>query len=240
MLGRPGRYKVIADHLHVKEVTVGKGVKQRRYVVCFNPAEAERQARHREQVLAEIDQELASHKDDSVTSKWAIDLLASKRWGRYLKVGRGGKIVVSQDAIRKAERMDGKWVLVTNDDTLSVEDAATGYKNLLVIERCFRTLKSAQIKMGPMYHWLPRRIEAHVKICTLALLLQRVAELAVGEPWPRIADALGHLQATEYRTDSHRFFQRNEIHPQVRRILKKLKFPEPNEVLGLAPLPENA
>jgi len=238
VLGRPGRYKVIADNLHVKEVSVGKGVKQRRYLVCFNPAEADRQAKHREQVLAEIAETLASHKDDSATSKWAIELLASKRWGRYLKVGRGGKVVVSPEAIRKAERMDGKWILITNDDTLSVEDAATGYKNLLVIERCFRSLKSAQIRMGPMYHSLPRRIEAHVKICTLALLLQRVAELAVGESWDRISDGLGHLQATEYRTDSHRFFQRNALHPDVRRILKKFKIPEPSEVLGATPLAE--
>jgi transposase len=238
VLGRPGRYKVLADNLHVKEVVVGAGVKRRRYLVCFNPDEATRQAKHREQVLKEIAAKLASHEDDRATSKWAIELLASKRWGRYLRVGRGGTVVVSQDAIRKAERMDGKWILITNDDTLSVEDAATGYKSLLVIERCFRTMKTAQIRMDPVYHWLPRRIEAHVKICALALLLQRVAELAVGQPWPRVADALGHLQATEYRTDSHRFFQRNEVQPEVRRILKKLKITEPNEVLGITPRAE--
>jgi hypothetical protein len=77
-----------------------------------------------------------------------------------------------------------------------------------------------------------------VKICTLALLLQRVVELAVGMPWTRIDDALRRLQATEYRTDSHRFFQRNEVHPEVRRILKTLKIPEPNEVLAIEPLAE--
>ena len=238
VLGRPGRYKVLADNLHVKEVVVGQGVKRRRYLLCHNPAEAERQAKHRDQVLAEIDDKLASHKDHRATAKWAIDLLASKRWGRYLRVGRGGKVVVSQDAIRKAERMDGKWVLVTNDDSLSVEDAATGYKNLLVIERCFRSLKTTQIKMRPMHHWLPRRIEAHVKICTLALLLQRVAELAVGRPWTRIAEDLCRLQATEYRTETHRFLQRNEVRPEVRSTLKKLTIPAPNEVLDVTPLDE--
>lgn len=136
---------------------------------------------------------------------------------------RGGRVVVSREAIRKAERMDGRWVLMTNDDTLSVEDAATGYKNLLVIERCFRTMKTAQIRMDPVYHFLPRRIEAHVKICALALLLERAAERTVGMPWRRIREALGHLQATEYRTDTHRFFQRNEVQPEVRRIPRTLK-----------------
>jgi len=80
---------------------------------------------------------------------------------------------------------------------------------------------------------LPRRIEAHVKICTLALLLERAAELAAGQPWARIRAALDHLQATEYQTESHRFFRRNEVHPEVRQVLKKLAIPEPCDVLGV-------
>jgi len=59
VLARPGRYKVTTENLHVKEVVVGRGVKRRRYLVCFNPAEAERQSKHREQVLAEIEEMLA-------------------------------------------------------------------------------------------------------------------------------------------------------------------------------------
>ena len=50
-----------------------------------------------------------------------------------------------------------------------------------------------------MYHWLPRRIETHVKICVLALLIERVAELACGEPWGRICYALEKLQLTNSR-----------------------------------------
>jgi hypothetical protein len=76
-------------------------------------------------------------------------------------------------------------VLETNDDTISLQDAASGYKGLLVIERCFRSLKRTQIKMTPMFHWLPHRIEAHVRICVLALLIERVAELACAQSWFR-------------------------------------------------------
>jgi transposase len=54
------------------------------------------------------------------------------------------------------------------DNTIDLEDAASGYKVLMVIERCFRSLKRTQIKMMPMYHRASRRIEAHVKICVLA------------------------------------------------------------------------
>jgi transposase len=51
VLGRPGRYKTVHDNLRVKEVVVGDGEKRRRYVVCFNPAQAERERLHREQVI---------------------------------------------------------------------------------------------------------------------------------------------------------------------------------------------
>jgi len=83
---------------------------------------------------------------------------------------------------------------VTNDDTISLEDEACGYKGLMVIERCFRSLKRTQIKMSPLYHWVPRRIEAHVKICVLALLIERVAEISCGEMWSRIRCKLDKLQ----------------------------------------------
>ncbi len=83
------------------------------------------------------------------------------------------KVRIDRGSIREAAKYDGKWVLETNDDTISLEDAACGYKGLMVIERCFRSLKRAQIKMMPMYHWASRRIETHVKICMLALFFNR-------------------------------------------------------------------
>jgi transposase len=58
--------------------------------------------------------------------------------------------------------------------------AARGYKGLMIIERYFRSLKRTQIKMMPMYHRLSRRIGAHVKICVLALMIERLAERACG------------------------------------------------------------
>jgi len=60
VVNRAGRYRTVAPNLRVKEVTVGEGERRRRYAVCFNPDEAKRQEAHREQVLAELEAELAS------------------------------------------------------------------------------------------------------------------------------------------------------------------------------------
>ena len=116
-----------------------------------------------------LEKELAKHPDKKATAQWAIELLASKRYKRYLSISKSGQIQIDQGKIRKAEKYDGKWVLETNDDTINLEDAACGYKGPMIIERCFRSLKQTQIKMSPMYHWLPRRIETRARICVLSL-----------------------------------------------------------------------
>jgi len=237
VLSRPGRYRCIEQNLLAKEVVVGDGERRRRYIVCFNPKEAERQAQHRAEVLADLQAELARHPDRRATAKWAMELLTAGRYRRYLKVTEGGEVRLDTEALRQAPRLDGKWVLITNDDTLSVEDAAVAYKSLLVIERCFRSLKRGQIHLGPMYHRLSVRIEAHVKICVLALLIQRVVEHTTGESWFPLRHQLNGLQATELRTASHRFFHRTEPTPELKRLFKKLEISMPNSVLAVHPLP---
>ena len=237
VLTRAGRYKKLSDSLEAKEVLVGEGELRRRYILCRNLSQARREAEHRKVVLEELRAKLKKHPDRSADQKWAVKLRASGRYGRYVKVNDNDKLVIDRAAVARARRLDGKWVLITNDDTLDVEHAANGYRSLLIIERCFRALKRTQIRMTPMYHWLPRRIEAHVKICVLALLLSRVAELATGKSWPMLRHELRRLQVTEYETDSHRFFERNSVPAKVARILKKLKISSPKPVLDVLPTP---
>nr|MCU0589495.1 transposase [Syntrophobacteraceae bacterium] len=137
-------------------------------------------------------------------------------------------------------KFDGKWVLQTNDDSITLEDAAAGYKGLLVIERCFRALKRTRIKMEPMHHWLARRIEAHIKLCVFALLIERVAELQCKQPWPQIRRTLATLQASEFHTPNYQFFQRNEPSPELLRRLKSLEIPAPKTVLNFQSTTSNA
>jgi transposase len=236
VLSQPGRFTTFTDNLQAKEVVIGDGERRRRYILCFNPKEAERQRLHREEIVSMLEEELASHKDRDASAQWAVELLASKRYKRYLKTTEAGKIRLNRPAITEAGRYDGKWVLETNDDTISLEDAALGYKGLLVIERCFRSLKRTQIKMMPMYHWAARRIETHVKICVLALLIERVAELECGHPWSKIRLKLAKLQATEFKNDQHRFFQINLVPEACRELMGKLATLLPHKVFGIKPL----
>lgn len=239
VLSKRGRYTVFTDNLQAKEVIIGDGERRRRYILCYNPKEAERQKKHRDMATEALEKELARHPDKKATAQWAIELLASKRYKRYLSITGDNQVRIDCEKIRKAEKYDGKWVLETNDDTINLEDAACGYKGLMIIERCFRSLKRTQIKMSPMYHWLPRRIEAHVRICVLSLLIERVAELSCKKPWPQIRQILEGLQVSEFQTPTHGFFKLNEASEPVRDTLKMLGIPLPAGVLGLQLLAES-
>lgn len=230
VLSQPGRYRELSENLHAKEVTLGNG---KRYIVCYNPAEARRQATHREDIVAMLEKELKQHKDKNATKKWAIALLGSRRYKRYLTITDKGTIRIDRKAIKATARYDGKWVLETNDKQLSLEDAAYGYRSLMVIERCFRSLKRTQIKMMPMYHWAERRIESHVKICVLALFIERVAELKCGKPWSHIKRVSSKIQATEFVTPGHSFYQLNELPKGAKTMLKNLVIDRPHKVFGI-------
>ena len=233
VLTKRGRYTVFKDNLHAKEVIVGDGERRKRYILCYNPKEAKRQRKHRQMTVELLEDELQRHRDQSATAQWAIELLASRRFKRYLRVLKSGQVRIDRAAIREAEKYDGKWVIETNDDTISLEDAACGYKGLMVIERCFRSLKRTQIRMTPMYHWASRRIEAHVKICVLSLLIERIAELQCGQPWHRIRQALERLQVTEFFDLNHRVLMRNELASETRKTFNLLKIKPPPQVIQL-------
>jgi hypothetical protein len=239
VLTRPGRYKQVADNLQVKEVWVGDGERRKRYVLCLNPQEAERERQHRAQLLRQLDAELSlleQREDDH--PKAACALLASRRFGRYLSADWRGRPQLDFAKIKAAEKFDGKFVVISNDDTLSAEDIALGYKGGWIIESCFRRMKQTGLEVRPMFHWTPRRIEAHVKLCVLALQMQRAAEIRCQLPWARIAHALGTLKAVRYRCESRTIVQRTKIAAELSAMLKTLGISVPKQILAVEEAPQ--
>ena len=235
VLTRPGRYKPVADNLQVKEVVVGEGERRRRYVLCLNPEEAERQRCHREQVLTELTAELNLLRERQHDHpKAACTLLTSHRYGRYLTSDYLGRPRLDAEKVKAAEKFDGKFVVITNDDTLSAEDVALGYKGGWIIEACFRRMKQTGLEVRPMFHWTPRRIEAHVRLCILALQMQRAAEIRCMLAWPRIAHELAALKAVRYRAGGRTIVQRTKIADSLGGILKKLGVSIPKQVLSIS------
>jgi hypothetical protein len=231
VLSRPGRYAEITPNLRAKEVIVGQGERRRRYILCLNTEEAAREQRHRNELLDLLQLELDHLGSDH--PKAACRLVASKRFGTYLSLDPEGRPFIDRAKVRRAEQLDGKFVLTTNDDTLSAADIALGYKGMWIIEACFRRLKTTGLGIRPMFHWTPRRIVAHVKLCVLALMIQRAAEIATGAPWSQLVDVLERLKAVRYTAEGETIVQANRITPELAAILKKLDISTPQPILAV-------
>ena len=87
---------------------------------------------------------------------------------------------INEDALRLAEMMDGKLLVVTNVRDMVPGKVIERYKSLADIERGFKVLKS-ELEIGPVYHRLPERIRAHASICFMALILHRVMRMRLRE-----------------------------------------------------------
>jgi hypothetical protein len=233
-------YKTIADNLQAKEVWVGDGERRKRYVLCLNPDTEKRDYECRAQRIQDLETELALlEKSKADHPKAACALLTSRRYGRYLSKDDKGRLQLDQAKISEAKKFDGKFVVISNDDTLSMEDIALGYKGGWIIESCFRRMKQTGLKVRPMFHWTARRIEAHVKLCVLALQMQRAAEMRCQRPWARIAQALGTLKAVRYRCESRAIVQCTTVPAETSELLKKLKVPPPKKIIAIQDIPSD-
>jgi transposase len=233
VLTRPGRYRQVAENLQVKEVVIGEGERRRRYALCYNSLEAKRQKTHREELLRELEAELASlAQHGEGHSKRACALRSSPRYGRYLKDTKRG-LAIDRKAIAALERFDGKFVVHSNDDTLSAEDMALGYKQQQRVEECWRTMKSG-LKLRPVFHWAPHRIHAHVAITVLSLLLERAIEHACGDTWRNIRDDLERIQLAQLLSPHGTVWQVTDPTPDAAKHLKALGIKPPPPVIDLA------
>ena len=231
VLTQPGRYRNVAENLRVKQVVVGNGARRRRYVVCHNPEEERRQRAHRAKVLEELEAELKSLRELSGGrhSKRVCQLRASGRYGRYVLLDEKDKARIDRKKVKAEERLDGKFVVHSNDDTLTAEDMALGYKQLMRVEQAWRTLKTG-LKLRPVFHWAPHRIHAHVALTVLSLLLERVIERECEDTWRNIRDDLRQVKLAQLSSPDGEVWQVTEPTQKAGSYLKTLKIPPPGPV----------
>jgi len=257
-LQRQGRYRTVRDNLRVKEVDLG--LEGKRFVVCHNPAEAERDRAERDAQLARIEAELAridalrerearQRKKQTARSARgkAIARSAEKAHvkaecalrdhptlGRYVRLTPTGRLRVDRAKVAAEQRLDGKFLLSTSDPHISAEDVALGYKNLLEAERSFRDLKGV-LRLRPVYHRLEERIRAHIVICWLALLLIRICERQAQDTWRNLRRELERLHLVTLAGAAGQVQQTTRLTPEQRDILHRLQIEPPPPLTSLTP-----
>jgi transposase len=229
-----GRYQKVRDHLEVKEILVGEGERRRRFVLVYNPEQAKKDQATREKTLKKIEETIQALGDPEAAShkKSVCALLSHRSMGRYIRQTKTGKLRINQAKVQEEESLDGKYLLSSSDDTLSPEDIALGYKQLMEVERAFRTLKTT-LDLRPLYHRKEERIRAHVLLCYLSLLLVRIAEHETGETWDRIRPIMDRCHLGEFSSKDGRILQRTELTSEQRNILKQMKIAHPPAVYNV-------
>lgn len=210
VLNDRGRFRVVHPRsrdpkdpspLKVKEVRI----EDRRYVVCVNEDEVQKDRADREAILAGLREQL--HQGDK-------SLVGNKGYRRFLKVEGPGHFAIDEAKIAEEARYDGTWVLRTSTD-LPTAEVALQFKRLWQVEHWFRSCKSL-LETRPIYHQRDETIRGHVFCSFLALLLRyelqtRLAARGKVLEWADVVDDLERLQYVEVEQDGKRFRLRTEL-----------------------------
>jgi transposase len=187
--------------LKVKEVWV----EDRRYIVCHNEDQAKKDRADREAIVAALRDQL---------KRGAKSLVGNKGYRKFLKTRSGGGFDLDEAKIESEARFDGKWVLQT-DTELSPAECALKYKELWMVERLFRTMKSI-LETRPIYHKCDETIRGHVFCSFLALMVLKALEARLAArgwqlEWQRLRDDLDALEEVTVRTRGQTFVIRSDL-----------------------------
>src|SRR5215470_6404084 len=182
-----------------------------RLIVCRNRALAAERARKREDLLAATERELAriaaavDRKRRPLRGAAEIGLEVGAVLDKH-KMAKHFTLEITDSRFgfaRKTEEiaaeaaLDGIYVVRTSLPATALDDASTvrSYKSLSLVERAFRCLKTVDLQVRPVYHWLADRVRAHVFLCMLAYYLewhmrQRLAPMLYDDTDKEAAEAL--------------------------------------------------
>jgi transposase len=191
--------------LRVKEVHI----EDRRYIVCFNIVQAQKEKSDRVEILKGLSKQLKQGGEKS--------LIGNKGYRRYIKsVGEGKSkcFEIDMDKVKSEARYDGKWVLRTNTN-YEASEVALKYKELWMVEQIFRSMKSL-LETRPIYHRLDETIRGHVFCSFLALVLikelqERMNAKGYCLEWHDVLRGINGLEEVEIEKDNKRFVLRSEV-----------------------------
>jgi hypothetical protein len=156
-----------------------------RLICCRNPVLAAERARKREDLLAATEKLLAPvaarARAGRLTGAAKIGVEVGKVISKY-KAGKHFDVAITDDSLTVTRKqaqidteaaLDGIYVLRTPvaGDQLDAPGVVTAYKNLSRVERDFRSIKTDDLDLRPVFHRLEERVRAHVLICMLAAYL---------------------------------------------------------------------
>jgi len=130
-----------------------------RLIIGYSSTRAKKDKYNREKGVKRLQK---AYKSGNITK----ENINKRGYNKFLEISDNVKVVINQQKINEDEKWDGLKGYITNT-TLSAQEVNEQYHGLWVVEHAFRVTKGT-LEMRPMFHFTPRRIEAHVCICFVA------------------------------------------------------------------------
>jgi transposase len=172
------------DERDLAEITAPDMFPGERLIVCRNRDLAAERARKREQLLVATERELTRlqeqicRKNSRLKSAADIGMAVGAVLNRRKMAKHFGVEIADGDLswqrridqIEHEARLDGIYVIRTSmpAEHLDAAETVRAYKDLSRIERAFRSLKTVDLEIRPIRHWMAQRVRAHVFLCMLA------------------------------------------------------------------------
>ena len=178
----------LLDEKDLAEITAEELFPGERLIVCRNPLLAEERSRKREELLKATERELdkivvaTQKKSRPLHGKEAIGLKVGSVVNRF-KMQKHFELVITDNSFTYSRReeniaceaaLDGLYVIRTSvaSEAMQDEQVVATYKSLSRVERAFRSFKSIDLRVRPIFHWNDDRIRAHVFLCMLAYYVE--------------------------------------------------------------------
>ena len=233
-LSRQGRYKTWPGTCKVKEVRIDDAGD--RFIICFNPDAADRDAaiRGRTDRPARRDHRRIGRAGRDQAAELRGKISTMPGLNRFLRVTPGGLLRTDKARIKAEENLDGKYLLRSSDPKLSAEDIALGYKQLLEVERGWRDMK--QVSTCARSTTGSKNASAPTSSCAGS----RCSSSGSPRPPPAIpgppsAGELERLHIGTFTGPAGTFRQRTELTKAQTGLLAKLAIPAPRQIIELQP-----
>lgn len=138
-----------------------------RLIVGYSENRAKKDQYNREKGIKRLEKEF---KSGSITK----DKVNKRGYNKFLEISDDIKVTINKDKIKEDEKWDGLKGYLTNT-TLSPKEVYLQYNGLWEVERAFRITKGT-LELRPMFHFTPKRIQAHVCICFIAYKVYKELE----------------------------------------------------------------
>jgi transposase len=177
----------------------------RRLIITHSLTREEKDKKDRERGLERVQKKLGKGKS-------LKRLIPNYGYQKFIKIEGSGKVQLDEEKIKSEEQWDGFHGVITNCTETNIDELLSHYRRLWVIEESFRIQKHT-LRIRPIYHFKPERIEAHILLCYMAFSLMRYLEYEIRKfdlsiSMEAVRETLWNVQVSILRNEAHNSWYR--------------------------------